>query len=148
LVGAGKFRADLYFRLAQYSIVVPPLRDRASDIAHLARRFLEEVSTELRRPVQHIAPEAIAALQRHRWPGNVRELRNLVRQAVLESKDVVLRRAQVQELLAKSAAAPAAPPCTSGMSLKEAAELAAREAERHAICEALRGTRGNKSQAA
>jgi two-component system nitrogen regulation response regulator GlnG len=145
----GRFRADLYFRLAQYTISLPPLRERPSDIAHLAHRFMEEASVELRRPVHRIAPDALAALERFSWPGNVRELRNVVRQSVLVSDDQVLLGTVVQQFLGK----PAAPNAqvgrsTTGKSLKEAAEEAAREAERQVICETLRETRGNKSRAA
>jgi two-component system nitrogen regulation response regulator GlnG len=148
-VTAGKFRADLFFRLAQYTISLPPLRERPSDVAYLARRFLEEVSFELRRPTQEIAPEACALLERHRWPGNVRELRNVVRQAVLESSELELRRAHVQKFLRGSEGSPRSGQGASAeRSLRETAEAAAREAERHAICEMLRQTRGNKSRAA
>ena len=62
----GGFRADLYFRLAQYTIALPPLRQRPEDIAYLAQRFLEEASVELRRPVQQIVPAALELLQRAR----------------------------------------------------------------------------------
>jgi two-component system nitrogen regulation response regulator GlnG len=144
----GRFRADLYFRLAQYTIALPPLRARVADIAHLSRRFLEEVSVELRRPVHTIAPEAIAALEKHAWPGNVRELRNLVRKAVLEAKELVLRKADFQASLRASKEQPPALAALAGASLKEIAASAAREAERQAIAEALRLTRGNKAQAA
>jgi DNA-binding NtrC family response regulator len=87
----GGFRADLYFRLAQYTIAVPPLRARREDIAYLAQRFLDEASVELRRPVQQLAPAALEQLQRAEWPGNVRELRNVIRQAVLRSNGMVIR---------------------------------------------------------
>jgi two-component system nitrogen regulation response regulator GlnG len=148
-VTAGKFRTDLYFRLAQYNISLPPLRARPSDIGHLARRFLGEVSVELRRPVHEIAPDALQALEQHSWPGNVRELRNVVRQAVLEARDVALRRAHVQKLLgARSQPDGAGGGAASGRVLKEVAEGAARAAEQRLIREVLRETRGNKSQAA
>lgn len=148
-VTAGKFRADLYFRLAQYRISLPPLRDRSTDIAHLARRFLEEVSVELRRAVHGIAPEAIAVLERHAWPGNVRELRNVIRQAVLESQDAVLRKNHIQKFLTKQTSIRAgAPMAAIGMSLKEVADQAASEAERQLISDTLRTTHGNKSEAA
>ncbi|HTQ03286.1 MAG TPA: sigma-54 dependent transcriptional regulator [Polyangiaceae bacterium] len=147
-VTAGKFRADLYFRLAQYTISLPPLRDRPSDVAHLSRRFLAEVSVELRRPIHDIAPDAVAALERHDWPGNVRELRNVVRQAVLESKDTTLKRAQLQKFLRRGHARPEAGAPPAGRTLREAAEAAARDAERFAISQALRASHGNKSQAA
>lgn len=148
-VREGQFRSDLYFRLAQFTIHLPPLRDRPEDIPHVAERFMREVSIELRRPMQGIAPEALDFLKRHSWPGNVRELRNVIRQAVLESRDLVLERATIQRCLGEAAAAPAA--STSrlpGQSLKDVADRAAREAERQMICEALRATQGNKSEAA
>ena len=143
----GRFRADLYFRLAQYTIALPPLRARRSDIGHLAIRFLEEVRVELRRPIQAIAPDALALLERHTWPGNVRELRNVIRQAVLETEGVVLSRAALARFVIRDAArAPDAP--APGRSLRETADAAAREAERQLICETLRATGGNKSRAA
>jgi two-component system nitrogen regulation response regulator GlnG len=147
-VSAGQFRADLFFRLAQYTISLPPLRDRPQDVPHLAQRFLREVSVELRRPVQGIAPEAVLLLQRHPWPGNVRELRNVIRQGVLQSKDLVLERASVHQLLSRSARPSAGATATRAHSLKETADQAAREAERQLITDTLRETRGNKSQAA
>ncbi len=144
----GRFRADLFFRLAQYTITLPPLRARVADIAHLAQRFVAEAAVELRRPTHGIAPDALAALERHGWPGNVRELRNVIRQAVLEANDGELRRASIQRFLSRPAAArgPARP--AAGRSLRAVAEEAAREAERQLICETLRATRGNKAQAA
>jgi DNA-binding NtrC family response regulator len=74
----GLFRSDLYFRLAQYTITLPPLRERLEDIGYLAQRFAEEVGIELRRPIESIVPEGIELLRGQHWPGNVRELRNVV----------------------------------------------------------------------
>jgi two-component system response regulator HydG len=147
-VQAGEFRADLYFRLAQYTIALPALRDRPSDIPYLAQRFLEEVSIELRRPVAEFAADALDQLVRYGWPGNVRELRNVVRQAVLISKDVVLRPEVIAGVLGAPTRAPAAQGTTDGRSLREIAVHAARAAESQAIIDALRRTGGNKSQAA
>jgi two-component system nitrogen regulation response regulator GlnG len=147
-VTAGRFRADLYFRLAQYTISIPPLRERRADVAYLAQRFLKEVSVELRRPVRAIPADVLALLEKHAWPGNVRELRNVIRQAVLETKDLLLHRTLVQRLIGKAAPAELRASATDGRSLRAIADDAAREAERHAISETLRATRGNKSQAA
>lgn len=154
-VAEGKFRADLYFRLAQYTIPLPPLRDRKEDIMPLANRFLSEVAVELRSPVVSISPEAQAALDKYEWPGNVRELRNVIRQAVLETKTTQLEKPAVQQFFGKSAAAqlPASKRAPSQKinimrSLKEIADAAARDAERLAITETLRATQGNKSEAA
>ena len=148
-VNAGEFRADLFFRLAQYTIAIPPLRERTGDLAYLAQRFLEEARIELRRPVQEIRPEALDLLVRHRWPGNVRELRNVIRQAVLQTTELAIRRDVVRALVGKPGTAETpVRHAAAGRSLKAIAEEAARAAERQAICETLRGTRGNKSQAA
>jgi two-component system nitrogen regulation response regulator GlnG len=148
-VARGSFRSDLYFRLAQYTISLPLLRERPSDIPYLAQRFLEEASVELRRPVNQIPPDVARLLQRHSWPGTVRELRNTIRRAVLESKDLQLHRGVVQRLLGEtSEQASLRPPGIVNRSLREVATEAAREAERQAISAALRAAGGNKAQAA
>ncbi|HEY0249990.1 MAG TPA: sigma-54 dependent transcriptional regulator [Kofleriaceae bacterium] len=155
-INEGKFRADLYFRLAQYTIPLPPLRERKEDIGTLAQRFVSEVAIELRSPIQSISTEAQTALERYDWPGNVRELRNVIRQAVLETKTAQLEKATVQHFFGKSVtnASPAATKRAQSQkidimrSLKEIADAAARDAERVAITETLRATQGNKSEAA
>ena len=150
----GHFRADLYFRLAQYTISLPALKNRPIDIPYLAHRFLAEASVELRRPVQQIVPSALELLEAHLWPGNVRELRNVIRQAVLMTKDLMIGKDIVRTLLGKPAAAKAGATrqvpgaARAGTSLREVAAEAAEAAERRAISETLRTTRGNKSQAA
>jgi DNA-binding NtrC family response regulator len=147
-VREGRFRADLYFRLAQYTVSLPPLRDRPEDVSYLAHRFLEEVGVELRRPVQGIDADALTILERYGWPGNVRELRNVIRGAVLESKTTVLQKAVVLRLLDGAPAKPTTGRVITKRSLKEVADAAARDAERQLICEALRASQGNKSEAA
>ncbi len=148
-VAEGTFRSDLYFRLAQYTISLPPLRERPEDIPHLAERFMREVSIELRRPIQGIAADALALLQGHPWPGNVRQLRNVIRQAVLESTELLLDCATIQKSLGTAAAARAATALRApGTSLKDVGREAAREAQRQVICEAMRAAKGNKSEAA
>ncbi len=148
-VKAGRFRADLYYRLSEFTIALPPLRSRREDIMHLSQRFLDEVSMELRRPVRRISDEAMQVLLHHDWPGNVRELRNVVRKAALLATDVVTP----EHIPALSASAPAharagAEPVGEDLSLREVAELAAVQAEREVIRHALESTKGNKSQAA
>ena len=146
---SGLFRADLYFRLAQYTIAIPALRDRPVDIPYLANRFLAEASVELRRPVQQIVPSALALLVAHPWSGNVRELHNIVRQAVLKSRDLMIGEDVVRDLLkAPGTIRQAAGAGSPGLSLRELAAEATDAAERAAIAEALRAARGNKSQAA
>jgi len=147
---AGRFRQDLYYRLNEFTLHLPPLRERQEDILHLAKRFVAEASMELKRPVQGIAAEAAQLLLRHAWPGNARELRNVIRQAVLVSPD----RIRPEHLGALGAGPSAAPsgrepgPSPAGLSLKEARAKAGAEADRQAIRQALQAARGNKSEAA
>jgi two-component system response regulator AtoC len=82
-VRAGAFREDLYYRLNAVVIVVPPLRERVSEIAPLARQFAAEAARGLGREVPAFDREATELLERYPWPGNVRELRNVVERAVL-----------------------------------------------------------------
>ena len=149
-VAAGLFRADLYFRLAQYTIAVPPLRDRIEDVEYLTHRFMNDVSVELRKPVQAIVPEAIELLRQHAWPGNVRELQNVVRKAVLETGGLEIRPEAIRSALGSVAASVATVTRkpAGGRSLREIAGEAAHAAEREAICAELRGSGGNKAEAA
>jgi two-component system, NtrC family, response regulator len=83
-VAAGRFRADLYFRLSVIPLRIAPLRERREDILPLAHHFLAFHSTEAGRPLM-LSPEAEEALLAHRWPGNVRELENVIERAVVMS---------------------------------------------------------------
>jgi transcriptional regulator with GAF, ATPase, and Fis domain len=82
-VGAGDFRADLFYRLNVFPIHVPPLRDRVEDIPLLIWRFVGEFSTAFNKSIEEITRENMAALQRYPWPGNIRELRNVVERAMI-----------------------------------------------------------------
>jgi len=79
----GRFREDLYYRLCVMTIAVPPLRERGSDIAMLARTFLMRFAEDQNKLLRGFTPEAIEALTAHRWPGNVRELENRTKRAVV-----------------------------------------------------------------
>src|SRR5580692_6882234 len=79
-VSQGRFRQDLFHRLGQFQLRVPPLRERPEDIVALAEHFLK-----LKAPAKHFSTEAISALLSHPWPGNIRELRNLVARMAMES---------------------------------------------------------------
>jgi DNA-binding NtrC family response regulator len=85
-VRAGRFRADLFYRLNSFTIDIPPLRERPEDILSLARHFLALFNRALKRSASGIAPDAEAALRAYGWPGNARELRNVVERAVLLSQ--------------------------------------------------------------
>ena len=86
LVKEGKFREDLYYRLNVFSIFIPPLRERRSDIRVLADFFLKKYATAMNKPVKSISEEAIEFLMEYEWPGNVRELENAIERAVVVEK--------------------------------------------------------------
>jgi DNA-binding NtrC family response regulator len=81
------FREDLYYRLAVYTINVPPLRERLGDVPLLAEAFLRKFRTEFNKPGLGLTVEAAKRLQAHKWPGNVRELHNLIEKLSLSSQD-------------------------------------------------------------
>ena len=81
--GSGTFRADLFYRLNVFPIVVPPLRERSEDIPLLVRRYVEEFGEAFGKEIEDIAADSLLALQRYTWPGNIRELRNAVERAMI-----------------------------------------------------------------
>ena len=91
LVARGQFRSDLYYRLNVFPISVPALRERREDIPALVSHFVKIFSHRMKKQVDSIPPETMAAFQWYSWPGNIRELQNLVERAVILSRDGVLR---------------------------------------------------------
>ncbi|MDR1935649.1 MAG: PEP-CTERM-box response regulator transcription factor [Candidatus Accumulibacter sp.] len=83
LIKEGRFREDLYYRLAEIVVSLPPLRDRQGDAALLAHAFARRFADEQKRGGMSLREDAIRAIERHRWPGNVRELENCVKRAVI-----------------------------------------------------------------
>jgi DNA-binding NtrC family response regulator len=84
-ISAGHFREDLYFRLARFVVVVPPLRERREDIALLARHFVGALAVEMGMKPPALLRDALAALESYDYPGNIRELKNLIERALIES---------------------------------------------------------------
>jgi formate hydrogenlyase transcriptional activator len=82
-VAQGKFRADLFFRLNVFPLLVPPLRERPQDIADLVRHFVHHFNRRLKRHVSGIDPASLRLLQGYAWPGNVRELENIMERAMI-----------------------------------------------------------------
>jgi two-component system response regulator HydG len=82
-IRAGRFRADLYYRLATYPVLIPPLRDRRSDIPLLAAALVKKYETPYHKQIQGFSDRSMQALMAYPWPGNVRELQNLVERGVL-----------------------------------------------------------------
>ena len=89
------FRADLYYRLRTFPVLIPPLRDRREEIPVLAAHFAAEYSRQLPGPVPALSEEALGYLQEHSWPGNVRELQHLIRRAVMLCEGEILEVAHV-----------------------------------------------------
>jgi transcriptional regulator with PAS, ATPase and Fis domain len=133
-VDRGAFREDLYYRLHIFDILLPPLRERASDIPLLADVFLQEIGRSFGRPPAGLTRDAREALLQHSWPGNVRELRNALERAIILAEGGLIT-AQHFSFHADEPAA-AAP----------ATDLAL--VERETIARVMQETRGNKSKAA
>src|SRR5262245_14490853 len=89
-VRAGRFRADLFYRLNVFPLRVPPLRERASDIPQLAMFFLSRFARRFGRPVETISAATMDRLLSYSWPGNIRELQNVIERAVILSRGLVL----------------------------------------------------------
>jgi len=89
IIESGLFRRDLFYRLNEFSIIIPPLRERPGDIPYLANRFLKITNSELEKNVKGFSGSAIDILLAYKWPGNVRQLRSTVRRAVLLADDII-----------------------------------------------------------
>jgi DNA-binding NtrC family response regulator len=153
-VDAGRFRRDLYFRLSGATVILPPLRDRRSELALLAREFLRQASQRANRPAMEFTPAAMQVLLTHDWPGNVRELRNVVDYVAAAAPDAMVEPYDLPERLGGAAAEPTAaaapppaptdPPAGGFRAIND--EL--RELERRRMAEALAAAGGVKSKAA
>ena len=86
-VRQGHFRPDLFYRLNVFPITVPPLRDRREDLPALVRHLTSQLSVELGRPIEGLTPGSLQSLARYDWPGNIRELENVMRRAIILSRD-------------------------------------------------------------
>ncbi|HET9793337.1 MAG TPA: sigma-54 dependent transcriptional regulator [Thermoanaerobaculia bacterium] len=144
LVGQGRFREDLYYRLCVIRIALPPLRDRKEDLPLLAEHFLRFYAAENGKKVRAIESEAMKALFQHQWPGNVRELENAIeRSVVLSAGDAI-----TNDLLPESVFAADEPAAVSipaeGLSYREAVE----GFERRLVVSALKRAGGVQKKAA
>ncbi|WNO54138.1 PEP-CTERM-box response regulator transcription factor [Stakelama saccharophila] len=123
MVADGRFREDLYYRLAEIVVRIPALAERPGDAALLARHFLHRHGEAMKRPLRGFAPDALAAIDTHDWPGNVRELENRVKRAVIMADGKLVTAADLD--LAEPAGEP--------INLKAIRERADRKAIRHAL---------------
>ena len=136
-VAAGRFRADLYYRLNVFPIELAPLRERREDVEPLLRHFVQRLSKRLGKPVRQVRPADLAALQAYAWPGNIRELEHVLEQAIIVSQGAFLEFAGfAASPLALVAGAPATAPIKT-----------LKEQERDHILAALQRTGGRVSGA-
>lgn len=143
-IGAGRFRMDLFYRVAVTSVRVPPLRERGGDVALIAGQMLAALGERLGQPPRALSPALLARLEAYRWPGNVRELRNVLESMVLMSASPVLHEADLPSELMEPAAASPPFPLAAGEGEGSAAGLTRMEAaEREALLRAMRDCRGN-----
>lgn len=151
MADAGIFRKDLYYRLSEFSIKVPPLRERKDDMLYLAKRFLDMANRDLNKTISQFSDGAMAKLMSYHWPGNVRELRSVVRRAALVGKEVI---GEADLGIASASTLALIPsPETRGMPwknvpLREIVQQSTRAVEKRVLTEALRFTGGNKARAA
>ena len=141
-VKAGRFRSDLYYRLAVFPISIPPLRDRRDDIPLLVDTLLARLGKRFGMPAKHIDEEALLYLQTYPWPGNVRELENVLERAVVLARGAAITMSDLPELSAPEVEPPAGD--TSSLPLKDRVSAY----EKSIIAEALRTAGNNQSEAA
>jgi DNA-binding NtrC family response regulator len=148
---SGGFRHDLFFRLNEFPIQIPPLRNRKEDIPYLAKRFLDHTNVELNKMVKGFSDRAMEVLLLYDWPGNVRQLRTAIRRAVLMADDMVHKehldiRSGLKACLSTDDIE--LDDAWEGRSLKEIVQRKTLALERRVIEHALRRTGGNKAKAA
>ncbi|MCX5826265.1 MAG: sigma-54 dependent transcriptional regulator [Deltaproteobacteria bacterium] len=147
----GAFRKDLYYRLSEFTICVPALRERKEDIPYLAKRFLDLANIELNKIIAGFTDAAVETLMSYDWPGNVRQLRSVIRRATLVArdeiteKDLSIKRAEVPGL-AFSPKVHGTP--WKNASLSEIVQQSVLAVEKEVLNEVLRFTGGNKARAA
>ncbi len=151
---AGMFREDLFHRLNEFAIYVPPLRERGEEIDLLAGCFLERFNRQFNRSIKDFSPEAIWLMRRYSWPGNVRELINVIkRAAVLTAGDTIESTHFPPEILEQTdkkeePITATSEPCRIIRPLSEICQEATRKIEHETITRALEQTRWNKVKAA
>ena len=132
----GRFREDLFYRISEISIEIPPLKDREGDALLLAHAFLERYNAQYSKALKGFTPDACAAIEGHSWPGNVREMENCLKRAVIMSEENQLS-AQDLGLVVNHVEAPP-------LNLRQVREIA----EREAVNKAINRVGGNVARAA
>ncbi len=148
LVAEGRFREDLYYRLAGYEIAVPALRNRHSDIPLLVDHFRRRVANEMHREVPGASRAVLDLFVTHSWPGNVRELEQVIRRTVIDSGTLTDAETASRALRAMRVAADLSRPAEAGPHTESDDLVPLDEAERRHIEAVLKATAGNQTQAA
>jgi DNA-binding NtrC family response regulator len=158
LIAEGRFREDLYYRLAVVPVALPPLRERKEDIPALVQHFIEKYDRRLGKRVERADDEALEVLMRYAWPGNIRELENLMERSVLFADGPVIGADALPDGLRERPAGAPVPIAAvgplgaiaspTGASMKEIVRQAQAELERELIARALEETGGNVTRAA
>jgi DNA-binding NtrC family response regulator len=144
----GALREDLYYRIAVFTLALPPLRERLEDLEELVRVLLEELDERHRRSVRGVDEVALAVLRRYAWPGNIRELRNVLERAIIVCSGELIGLAHLPSPPA-AAAAPAEPPVDRAIDdVRLRVGTTVDEAERRLILRTLTHTGNNKTRAA
>jgi two-component system NtrC family response regulator len=137
MIKSGQFREDLYYRLSELVINIPPLRERFGDAALLAHHFLNIINAQSNRTIKGFTPDALTALATYQWPGNVRELENRVKRAAIMAEGTHVTLPDLDLPITESGS-------VRNLTLKDARE----RAERDALQRALAQAGGNVTQAA
>lgn len=148
-VNDGKFREDLYHRLNEFYITLPPLKDRIDDVPILAEHFLKTSNKELKKNIDGFTPEALKMLLNYHWSGNVRELKNVIRRAVLLAESNSITPSEIMiNYSSVSGELDLINEMDAGLSSKEITSKISKKVEREIIKNALIKTGGNKTKAA
>jgi two-component system NtrC family response regulator len=133
---AGRFREDLYYRLSEIAVTIPPLRERVGDAALLAHHFKNIFSIKEGRSSLNFSQEALAMIEGYSWPGNVREMENCIKRAVIM--------AEGSQISADDIGLSTSPKITESINLRQVRD----DAEYNAVVKALARVNGNIAKAA
>jgi Nif-specific regulatory protein len=146
LMRLGTFREDLFYRINIFPIVLPPLRDRRSDILLLANHFIDANAKRMNKEIRQISSQAFDLMLNYRWPGNVRELENTIERAILLSNDGIIHDSHLPQNIQRTR--PSIPATVTDINELQTLEERVAVIERAAIIEALKRYNGNMAAAA
>lgn len=150
-LSSGSFRRDLFYRLNEFTIRIPPLQERKEDIPYLSKRFLDSANVELNKKIKGFSESALNLLFSHPWPGNVRQLRSAIRRAALLADDLITEKhldlnQDGEPAMASMLKAQSTP--LKNRPLKEILKDHIQVVEREVLTQILKETGGNKAKAA